>query len=272
MTAPTQTDADGDAERDRFVALLDAAAARGQKIRFWWRDDDAETATPELKHLLGLARRHELPLALAVIPKGARLDLAEALAAEPRVAVLQHGWQHKNHSPLEVKKMELGDHRPLAAILDELGEGFERLGLLVPEKFLPVLVPPWNRVADSVRAARREVGLLGISGYGPAPQGETHAVYTHADIIDWGTRGPLPRAAAYALLARETERRLDGDDEPLGLLTHHLVHQQGSWDFLDELLPLLSRHPAAEWPPIATLFALRPGPDRDSGGTSRRTS
>lgn len=256
MSAPR--DPEGGAERERFVALLDEAAERGRTIPFWWRDDDAVAVTPALRRLLGLARHHDLPLALAVIPKGVAPDLAEALAAEPLVAVLQHGWQHKNHSPPDQKRMELGDHRPLAVILEELSLGFDRLGLLLAQKFLPVLVPPWNRISDAVRAARRDVGLAGISGYGPAPPGEAHAAYTHVDIIDWRTRGPLPRAEAYVLLSGEIERRLAGDDEPIGILTHHLVHQEGSWEFLDELLSVTARHPATAWPSAATLFDLSP--------------
>jgi peptidoglycan/xylan/chitin deacetylase (PgdA/CDA1 family) len=265
-------DAERDAERDRFLALLDAAAEQSRKIPFWWRDDDAETATPELERLLALMRRHDLPLALAVIPKGATDDLARRLANERRIAVLQHGWQHRNHSPPDEKKMELGDHRPVAAVLEELGEGYERLGRLFPQKFLPVLVPPWNRIPASVRDARHEAGLTGFSAFGPAPPQQAHWVNTHVDIIDWLTRGPLARSDIYRLLCRELERRLGGDAEPLGILTHHLMHQDASWDFLDELFSLTGRHPASVWPSIPQLFALPPCPSRDSGGTSRRTS
>ncbi len=51
------SDAAGDAARDRVVALLDEAVARSRTIDFWWRDDDAEDATPALDHLLALARQ-----------------------------------------------------------------------------------------------------------------------------------------------------------------------------------------------------------------------
>jgi len=252
--------AHGDEERARFLRLLDEMAAAETPLRFWWRDDDAETATPALDRLLRLARRRQIPVALAVIPKGANPALAERLADEPAVAVLQHGWQHKRHSPEGEKKMELGDHRPLAAILDELSAGRARLQALFPHRFLPVLVPPWNRISATVREARDEAGLPGLSTYGPAPAGAPHWVNTHVDLIDWSTRGPLARSAAYALLRREVGRRPNGDREPIGLLTHHLIHQQGTWDFLDELLDALMRHPAVSWPETAELFALSPEP------------
>ncbi len=249
-------DPDGDAARDRFAKLLAAAEARSAKIPIWWRDDDATTATPELEQLLSMARSHRVPLGLAVIPKEATADLAQRLADEAQAAVLQHGWRHRNHSPPEEKKTELGPHRALDAIGAELGRGHARLTALFPERFLPVLVPPWNRMAESVHEVRRTIGLAGFSAFGPAPIGEAHWVNTHVDIIDWRTRGPLSRSAAYALLAEELERRLGGDPEPLGILTHHLIHQPASWAFLDELFETIARHPVVAWPPVAELFGL----------------
>lgn len=253
MTAP---DVAGDAERSRFLALLDQAAEQSKTLTFWWRDDDAVTTTPALERLLGLARRHDLPLALAVIPKNADEALVARLAEEPRAAVLQHGWQHRNHAAPNEKKMELGAHRPLSVVIDELGRGFERLGRLFPDAFLPVLVPPWNRIDAGVAAARHDIGLVGLSTYGPAPAGEAHWVNTHLDIIDWRARGGLPRAAAYGQLCREAERRLSGDAEPLGILTHHLIHEEASWDFLDELFGITASHPGIGWPSISKLLHL----------------
>jgi hypothetical protein len=269
MTAP---DLAGDAERDRLIALLDQAARRSKRPQLWWRDDDAATVTPALERLLALACRHDLPLALAVIPKDADEALAARIAEQPRVTVLQHGWQHRNHAAPHEKKMELGSHRPLAAVTDELRLGFERLGQLFPDAFLPVLVPPWNRIDERVSAARQEIGLVGLSTFGPAPVGAVHQVNTHLDIIDWRTRGPLPRAEAYAQLCGELERRLGGDTEPLGILTHHLVQEDASWVFLDELLGIAARHPAAAWPSIGDLFAVAAVRSGDSADTNQRTS
>lgn len=252
----TSGDADGDAARDRFAGLLNEARARSIRIAFWWRDDDATTATPELDRLLALAAHHGVPIALAVIPKDATTELAERLADEPQVSVLQHGWQHQNHSPPDEKKMELGAHRPLSEMLEELSQGRARLEWLFPQRFLPVLVPPWNRIAAAVRETRGDARLIGFSAFGPAPPDEAHSVNTHLDIIDWRTRGPLPRAEAFVLLCREMERRLGGDPEPLGLLTHHLLHQEPSWAFLDELLETTTGHDAVTWPSVPALFAL----------------
>lgn len=246
----------GDAQRQRFADLLDSAAETSQKLRFWWRDDDAQIVTPALERLLTLAGRHQVPLGLAVIPKGATHDLAERLTTEPQVTVLQHGWQHKSHSPDGERKMELGDHRPLTDVLGELEQGFRRLSELFPAAFRPVLVPPWNRIGDRVRDARTEVGLIGFSGLGPAPAGAPHWTNVHVDIIDWKAEGPRPRAAIYERLIREVEGRLDGADEPIGIMTHHLVHREASWATMEELLSLIGGHAAVQWPQVDDLFGL----------------
>jgi hypothetical protein len=244
----------GDAERSRFLQLLDAAAARAQPVPFWWRDDDAVDVTPELERLLALAERFSLPLGVAVIPAAATPALARRLSAAPRAYVLQHGWDHANHAPPGAKKMELGDHRPVETVLAELRQGSDRLRRLFGEQFLTVLAPPWNRIGKGVRAGVDASGFSRLTLFGAARN--PSSVNTHLDIFDWHpARTPKPPADAYALLCGETDRRLRGDAEPIGILTHHLVHTDESWAFLGDLFALLTTHPAVEWPDIPTLLA-----------------
>lgn len=258
------------APRRRLLELLQEAQATRQTISFWWRDDDAVTATPALDRLLALARGFNVPLGLAVIPKAATAALAERVGDADGVRVLQHGWQHRRHSPEGEKKMELGDHRPIGAVLDELRMGRERLAALVPTRFLPVLVPPWNRVSARVAAQRASAGLIGISTFGRRQSRDPRWVNTQVDIIDWTTRAALPPAQAYALLCRELQRRLKGDGEPIGLLSHHLLHGDASWAFLEDLLALVDGHPAVAWPGLEALFGLHKTPiSRSAAGSAR---
>lgn len=247
----------GRRERERLVALLGRAEDMGRGIELWWRDDDAEDASPELDLLLGLARRHDLPLALAVVPRDATPALADRVAAFERVEVLQHGWAHANHSPERQKKMELGPHRPLDVVLNELAEGRDRLTTLFPSRFRPVLVPPWNRVSESVAAERRSVGLIGLSTFGRQSRDDPHRVNAHVDLFAWKpTRRLLSPEEVCALLCDEIERRIGGDPEPVGILTHHRIHDEAAWTLLDEMLGTLKASPAIEWPAIGKLFRL----------------
>lgn len=252
-------DAEQSAEKRQFLELLDRAAAAGARISFWWRDDDAETVTPALDRLLRLRTRHNVPIALAVVPRHATELLAERVKTEASVCVLQHGWQHRNHAPEGEKKAEVGAHRPPASVIEELHGGFDRLAALFRERFLPVLVPPWNRISDEVSNRRAEAGLVGLSVFGQATVGDPHCVNTHLDIFEWRpARRPIEIGLAYATLLDELKRRLGGDSEPVGIMTHHLVHDEESWTLVDELLRLLVKHPAVRWPAITELFGFPP--------------
>jgi len=246
--------------RDALRAIetaLDRTDRAGLRLPFWWRDDDAVEPSPALDRLLALAEARGLPLALAVIPARAVPALAERLAEAPRAAVLQHGYAHARHERPGGKKAELGDDRPLALILAELAEGRARLRRLVGPALLPVLVPPWNRIGEAVRAGRAQAGLPRLSVFGPSREGAPAEVNTHLDIIDWKSRAGLPHETAAMLLAREIARRTAGDPEPVGLLTHHLVHDGQAWALLEDLLGLLAGHPAVHWPEPGELFAAR---------------
>lgn len=253
------SDPGGDSEREEFLHLLDAAEERSPGIRFWWRDDDAVDVSPALDQLLELSRRFKAPLALAVIPERATPQLASRLNGRPDIAVLQHGWRHQNHSPPGEKKMELGDHRPVALVLDELRAGRVRLAELFPDTFLPVLVPPWNRIGDAVRGRTREVGLAGLSVFGPSRAGNGREANAHVDLMEWRPiRRPKPRAEIYRELCREMENRRAGNTEPIGILSHHLVHGDASWAISHELLEVIGTHRMHMWSHAARLFGTSP--------------
>ncbi|MEM9635552.1 MAG: glycosyl transferase family 28, partial [Pseudomonadota bacterium] len=94
MTTPS-TAAELQRFKDELTSHLDWFAERGRKVRFWWRDDDAIEPTALLDRMLTIANKHNVDIALAVIPKDATKALADRLAEEPHAWVLQHGWQHK---------------------------------------------------------------------------------------------------------------------------------------------------------------------------------
>ncbi len=226
----------------------------GRDVTLWWRDDDAVTATPQLERLLGILRPPggaPVPLCLAVIPRQADRSLAAVAASQPQLSILQHGFAHTNHAPAGEKKAELGGHRPATAILAELAEGRDLLRALFPAGLASVLVPPWNRIAPAVRAELPAIGLAHISTYGPRARGDRQAVNTHADIINWHRgRGFVGEDAALALLGGHLAARREGRadrDEPTGILTHHLVHDEACWNFLTELVYRLNRQAGVRW-------------------------
>lgn len=245
---------------DRLLAELDAWARLGRKVTLWWRDDDATAHTPAFERLCDLSARASMPLAVAVIPKSADAGLKKLLADRPLACVLQHGFAHQNHAPEDEKKQELGPHRPPATMIEELRQGWAKL-----EGFgrIPVLVPPWNRLDEAGLVGRLvDAGFAGLSGFGPRREPTTAGlvrVNTHADIIDWKRSRRFPGAGPVlgqvtSHLIKRRSHEADAD-EPTGLLTHHALHDEDCWTFLQEFLNSTKRHPAVRWLPTREVFA-----------------
>jgi peptidoglycan/xylan/chitin deacetylase (PgdA/CDA1 family) len=231
---------------------LDTALAGAREIRLWWRDDDAVAATPALDRLLDLARRHRVPLALAVIPARATPGLAERLASEPLVDVLLHGYSHANHAPAGSKKQELG-YRPAEETLKQLQQGLARLRDLFGTRCLPVLVPPWNRIDPDLVKTLAARGFNGLSVSGPQQGGKRDDLTianTHLDPIAWKHGGGLldPLTTLQRLIEHIEH------NEPLGILSHHLVHDAWIWAFLDTLLEKIKQHPNVRFMRACELF------------------
>ncbi len=221
-----------------FDLELEQWRAAGRTAELWWRDDDVADTGPELDRLLALHRETGIPLALAVVPAHATAALAERLAAEPGVDVLQHGYAHVNHAtPDEGKKIELGPHRPAMIVLGELGTGWLALERLFGNRPLGVMVPPWNRIAPALVPTLPEIGFTGLSTFGARPRAQPvrglRQINTHVDLIDWKGGGGFAGESACldALVAALSRSRAQGG-EPVGLLSHHLVMDGGAWDFL----------------------------------------
>ena len=242
-----------------FLDALDARAAAGRPARFWLRDDDAALPTPALDMLLDLTAPAGVPVALAVIPARSGDALAVRLAGEARVSVAVHGWAHLNHAGAADKKQELGGHRPVAQVLGELARGHVHLAGLHPGQFLPVLVPPWNRIDAAVIAGLQGIGFTALSVFGPERSAPIPMINTHVDLMDWrGTGGAKPDAILWAEFLRAM-----GRDAPLGFLTHHLVHDAQAWAFLRKLFAVTANHPGCAWvglPELVVGGGVQPAP------------
>ena len=254
-------------ELDRELQAWDA---EGRQATLWWRDDDCVEPSAALDRLLGMAERHGIPLALAVVPARMSSRLPARLAAcGPGISVLQHGYAHRNHAPAGEKSRELGPDRPRASILEELGRGAARLqGQIPAERHLAVLVPPWNRMDPSLIPGLGPLGFIGLSTDGPRAAAVTDSglrqVNAHLDLLRTARKGrQFDPAEAIGDLVRHLAARRRGEadpEEPSGILSHHLAHEEPAWALLDELLARLAAHPAAGFLGAHDIFTAAEGP------------
>lgn len=227
---------------------LDRADEAGSTVRFWLRDDDAVEQTPALDRLLGSARQAQVPMTLAVIPAFTGERLAARLAEEELISVAVHGWSHANHAGPREKKQELGLHRPIVDIIRELERGFVTLQALYGSRFIPMLVPPWNRIDPNLLPELAKIGYESVSVFGQEKDGPIRQINTHVDIMDWhGTRGCRPAADIVSDIVKQLQYRLAGSAEAIGILTHHLVHDEHAWNFINALFEALNGRASVRW-------------------------
>ncbi len=234
-------------------AELDLWQEAGRIASFWWRDDDAIAPTPELERLIKTAGTYDVPLALAIIPQAATDELAKRLERVPLANVLQHGFSHENHAPADEKKTEFGPQRTSKAMLGDIYAGAKLLARFSNRS--AVFVPPWNRIDKKLLPALPGFGIRGISGFAPRKADDDVPglvrVNSHIDPVNWrsGRKFIGERPVLARIIAHLAARRLGevDSDEPTGLLSHHLVHDEACWEFIAHLVDLTHHCRAVKW-------------------------
>ena len=222
--------------------------------KFWWRDDDASKPGLKLKQLADISAG--LPISLAVVPNW--LDDKQPLAPWldlnfDNATVIQHGWAHKNHTKPNQKKSEFCGNRPIEDSINDIIKGNKLLKSLFKQRYQAVFVPPWNRISDNVIAELSNMGHLTLSTYGAAKNNLHRPIRLncHVDIINWregrkfigennAIRLFIDHLAAKRLILTAKYDALDvkniDHNEPTGILTHHMDHDDDCWQFLRNLM------------------------------------
>ncbi len=225
--------------------------------RLWLRDDDAIDTTGQLERLVALTDKFSIPATLAVIPNLATDALASRLENCLQISVALHGISHLNRAPASEKKCELGLHRGQHIVVEELASGRLKLEQMFGQQFINMLVPPWNKIAAQLVPELSKTGLSTLSAYGwdrfPATANLVQ-FNTHVDIIDWrGTRGGRPASELASELANALRIARDKGGEPVGILSHHLVHDDAAWEFLQQLFTFSKARNDIHWCQAALL-------------------
>jgi hypothetical protein len=244
---------------------LDRWADNGLTAKFWVRDDDAIQVSADLERLHDFATRRGVQIGLAVIPGKALPDLVEFLADSRREFYpMCHGWQHVNHSRGN-KPAEFGPDRPTARLIMDARSALNAFsGLFRSAK--AIFVPPFNGATAALVRALPNIGYFGVSlmpsrlertllqlsfGLNWLPVvkipdfSNSPRIDVHLDVINWKTmKAQDAEIIVNQLLQHLRGRRLGllTADAPIGLLTHHLVHNEGIWSRCEEILDVLQSH------------------------------
>lgn len=234
----------------------------GKKARFWWRDDDAISDTPELRRLLSLAAQTGAVVGLAVIPDQADATLAELVATAP-CCVWQHGWCHNwqhQQGDQSYSQGEFGEGRDLESMMIDAHNGQLALNRKFGETgWQRIFVPPFHALSFKFKMLLPSLGYTGLSAGHPLtpPIFTVPEVNAEFDLMNWPKRKFIGSDLMTKLLVEHLELRRQKQipaDAPIGLLSHHLAFDEDAWQFLTKLLHLLKIHDAAELVPAHTLF------------------
>jgi hypothetical protein len=234
--------------------------AAGRTARLWWRDDDASGSATTLERLLLdrlvlLSNATRTPLTLAVVPVGEMSGLASRLEGAELVSVTQHGVDHQNRREGAVA----GEFPPdwsQPEVAGALAAGWSRLEK-VP-RALKVFVPPWNDVHPRLERALAANGYAGWSADGLlSASGTCPRLDIHLDLMRWrGGSRFRGRGRLVAALTSELRRRRRAGlwEAPIGLLSHHLVHDTAAWTFLGDFLRWSKAQPELSWVSLPELL------------------
>lgn len=213
-------------------------ARDGHRPRFWWRDDDARRPSAALTRLLDLSKRYGAPLTLATVPDEDLAAIAALVGQHETLEIAIHGFCHENRAKPGGPSGEIIDTDRLedvSARLDLIKRKLKLVGLAAT-----AFVPPWNNLHPTLEKAL-ELHDLELSCHGQMRQMGQRPVRidTHLDLMRWKPTARFRGTLRLALRARRllaTRRRLGAWDEPLGILTHHLDHDEATWQFLEFFL------------------------------------
>jgi hypothetical protein len=225
------------------------------EVRVWWRDDDAGYRSERLDGLLQLVRRTRRPVALAVIPARLEPEVAAAILACDDAVVLQHGWDHADHAPDARKQVELGGTLGADACRDRLARGKAVMEQAFGERFLPVQVPPWNRIERPCLPIVDELGFVAVSTFADDSSATDFGlaqVNTHVDLINWQAGRRMKPLAD--LLAEVDQLLGDPALGTLGVMSHHLDMTPADLDVLEQLFHYLDSRERCRWAHPTQLF------------------
>lgn len=249
---------------------LDLWSNRGLRATFWVRDDDAYELSAQLERLYDLAEQYKLNIGLAVIPGKLSSGFADALAhMKERFHPMCHGWIHANYGRRDAPS-EFGRERPFSILLSDASQAYK----VFSEYFGQInaaFVPPYNHITRGLRNALRGVGFAAVS-MGPSflelkilrinsilpwmpvvkiPVDSSIPRFdTHIDVLDWQRMTARESRAVAADIVGNLRLRRKGflsPGHPIGLLTHHLVHDEHVWRLCREVFDSICSHKAAKF-------------------------
>ena len=249
------------------IQMLDAEIAlweeSGLTPRLWWRDDDTTELSVPLSKLSDLAAQFKVPVLLAVIPSLAKQELSAFVSSNPWLDAATHGFSHTNHGDQDTKKTELTENslgRSVQDVAQELITSRKNMEDMFGLAASQILVPPWNRISTSALQTLPSIGFKLLSTFTDQKLStDIHQINCHIDLMHWrpDRLAKTIREVTDELLICLQDRRIsDYPKQPIGILSHHLVHDENAWEATEFLMSYFAKQPCIKTLTQAELLSL----------------
>ncbi|NDV27292.1 polysaccharide deacetylase family protein [Desulfovibrio sp. JC010] len=223
----------------------------------FFRADDIGYPGWQFSAMIEAFKKHNTPLALAVVPAWFNEQRRDALFSEldPDLnlwCLHQHGYRHMDHKT-ERKKFEFGPSREKSVISSELARGKEKLSHLLGDHFSPLFTPPWNRCSAETMQSLVELGFAAISrstNVKPQPPQELPDIPVNIDLHTVKTTSPVEGLKTLQDLMIEGVK-----SGRAGFMLHHQRMNKTSQLFLHYLLGKINETPGLHVKDIRELLS-----------------
>ncbi|MGG4340427.1 DUF2334 domain-containing protein [Paenibacillus lautus] len=236
-------------ELEKYIEML----YRMQKpIKIWFRDDDLGFYIPEVKKMVNLFDKVEVPIVYSAIPSLLVNETIDIVRSSKTAFVAQHGWNHRNNSLKAGVKTEFDDDAcELSIMINNINQGKKKLQDLFGPKYLNVFVPPWHEMSPKLEQEIYKCRFHYISSWGPNGRNDNnfYEINTQVDIIDWSISDKFA-GENYALsqLVSELQEGLTKENSRLciGILSHHRTMGTEGFEFVERLINTIKILPGVE--------------------------
>ena len=211
----------------------------------YFRADDVAVPSRQFDRLIRLFARHNVPLALAVVPAWLTQSRWRALMQICRRSSAlwcwhQHGWRHVNHAT-SGKKQEFGAERSLRAIDTDLTKGRQRLETILLQDFYPLFTPPWNRCSSQTLTLLEKGGYRAVSRFAGARPKLPDGLVDVQLNVDLHTRKDKVMRRGWHDLFNDLQQSIAGGS--CGIMIHHRRMNDAAFSFLDRLIAQMKQLP-----------------------------
>ena len=223
---------------------LDEASARvslEELPPIFFRADAIGVASRAFDLLCRIFRRHEVPLAMAVIPawvsETRQTRLFRSAPVDERLWNWhQQGWRHTNWQK-EGYRSEFGPARSPEQQHEDILSGRAKMERNFGPHFLPVFSPPWNRLSAATLKVLQKLDFKAVSAAEPFPRSmeSRYGIRRFSVLLDLHSRTDQNPAADFALLIDQL-CGISKMKSPAGIAVNHHLMTQFAFEFLDRLL------------------------------------